>query len=91
MKEHLRSAKIFIRAGKGKPGNVRSWRSMSSPVSFLAVVHCLRTLSGLWCKTELRQIRPLPIYRSIPILIRRTTRLARSQAVSSGARPACPS
>ena len=34
-----------VRAGLVAFRNVRSWaRSMSSPVSFLAVVHCLRTL-----------------------------------------------
>ena len=40
--------KNSVRARKGRPVtfcNVRSWQSMSSPVSFPSVVHCLRTLS----------------------------------------------
>jgi hypothetical protein len=53
------------------------------------VVNSLREGSGANC--ELRQIRPLPLYRSIPISITPPERLARSQAASPGSRPACPS
>ena len=96
--------KNFIRAARAGLVTCDPGRSMSSPVSFLAAVHCLRPLSlvvdlirsvalaallgRLLCKLGVAAISAA-VAVSISRLIRRPTQPARSPEASLGAHPTC--